>query len=90
MQILPLVLLPPIIRMVCTDAQHTDILISNQPIEKRQLYSAEFYDNVINAAPMHDLGKIAVKDAILRKPGAFTPEEYAEMKTHAAKGGTDR
>ncbi|MGN0691627.1 MAG: HD-GYP domain-containing protein, partial [Oscillospiraceae bacterium] len=54
--------------------------------ENEGRYSAEFYDNVINAAPMHDLGKIAVSDAILRKPGAFTPEEYAEMKTHAAKG----
>ncbi|MGN1422465.1 MAG: HD domain-containing phosphohydrolase [Oscillospiraceae bacterium] len=54
--------------------------------ENEGRYSDEFYDNVINAAPMHDLGKIAVEDAVLRKPGAFTPEEYAEMKTHAAKG----
>ena len=36
---------------------------------------------------MHDLGKIAVDDAILRKPGRFTPEEYEIMKTHAAEGG---
>jgi HD-GYP domain-containing protein (c-di-GMP phosphodiesterase class II) len=35
---------------------------------------------------MHDLGKIAVDDAILRKPGRFTPEEFEQMKTHAAKG----
>ena len=35
----------------------------------------------------HDLGKIAVDDAILRKPGRFTPEEYMEMKKHAAEGG---
>ena len=35
---------------------------------------------------MHDLGKIAVDDAILRKPGRFTPEEYEKMKTHAAEG----
>lgn len=49
-------------------------------------YSDSFFENVINAAPMHDLGKIAVADAILRKPGAFTPEEYEEMKTHAEKG----
>lgn len=48
--------------------------------------SDTFYENVINAAPMHDLGKIAVADAILRKPGAFTPEEYEEMKTHSEKG----
>ena len=41
----------------------------------------------IKAAPMHDLGKIAVDDEILRKPGRFTPEEYEKMKEHAAKGG---
>ena len=46
----------------------------------------EFCDDVIRAAPMHDLGKIAVDDAVLRKPGKFTPEEYNEMKKHAAEG----
>ena len=45
-----------------------------------------FYANVIKAAPMHDLGKIAVDDVILRKPGKYTPEEYAVMKTHSAEG----
>ena len=35
---------------------------------------------------MHDLGKIAVDDAVLRKPGRFTDEEYNEMKKHAAEG----
>ena len=46
----------------------------------------EFCKNMIQAAPMHDLGKIAVDDAVLRKPGKFTPEEFAEMKKHAAEG----
>ncbi len=45
-----------------------------------------FYRSLIKAAPMHDLGKIAVDDAILRKPGRYTPEEYEVMKTHAAEG----
>lgn len=45
-----------------------------------------FCRNVIKAAPMHDLGKIAVDDAILRKPGRFTPEEFEKMKAHAAEG----
>ena len=35
---------------------------------------------------MHDLGKIAVDDDILRKPGRFTPGEYDQMKRHAAEG----
>ncbi len=33
----------------------------------------DYLDKVIKAAPMHDLGKIAVDDAILRKPGRYTP-----------------
>jgi len=48
--------------------------------------SDKFYECLIKAAPMHDLGKIAVDDDILRKPGRFTEEEYDEMKTHAEKG----
>lgn len=48
--------------------------------------SDEFCKNIIKAAPMHDLGKIAVDDAILRKPGRFTPEEFEKMKAHAAEG----
>lgn len=49
-------------------------------------YPESFYNDVIMAAPMHDLGKIAVDDAVLRKPGKFIDEEYAQMKTHAQKG----
>ena len=45
-----------------------------------------FCEKLIKAAPMHDLGKIAVDDSVLRKPGRFTPEEYEEMKTHSAEG----
>ena len=48
--------------------------------------SKEFCKDIIKAAPMHDLGKIAVDDAILRKPGRFTPEEYEKMKIHTEEG----
>lgn len=41
---------------------------------------------IIKAAPMHDLGKIAVDDSILRKPGKFNQKEYEEMKKHAEEG----
>jgi putative nucleotidyltransferase with HDIG domain len=36
--------------------------------------------------PLHDLGKIGIEDAILRKPGKLTPEEFEVMKTHTTKG----
>jgi len=50
--------------------------------------SENYWDSVINAAPLHDLGKIAVDDAILRKPSGLTEEEYEKMKIHAQYGAT--
>ena len=41
---------------------------------------------VVHAAPLHDIGKVGIPDAILRKPGRLTPEEFAIMKTHAVIG----
>ncbi|MBQ7642072.1 MAG: HD domain-containing protein [Acholeplasmatales bacterium] len=42
---------------------------------------------IINAAPLHDIGKIAVSDLILCKPGKLTDEEFDKMKIHTTKGG---
>src|SRR4051812_23319744 len=38
------------------------------------------------AAPLHDLGKIAIPDSILLKPGRLSEEEFEVVKTHAAIG----
>lgn len=38
------------------------------------------------ASPLHDVGKLAVKDAILLKPGRLTPDEFTEMKKHTEFG----
>ena len=38
------------------------------------------------AAPMHDIGKIGIPDVVLKKPGAFTPEERAVMNQHSRMG----
>lgn len=38
------------------------------------------------AAPLHDVGKIAIPDSILLKPGRLTPEEFEQMKTHTTLG----
>ena len=46
----------------------------------------EDVDRIRLAAPMHDLGKVGIPDAILNKPGRFTDEEYAIMKSHSEKG----
>lgn len=39
------------------------------------------------AAPMHDIGKIVVPDAVLKKPGRFTPDEFKLMQRHTTEGG---
>jgi len=39
-----------------------------------------------HAAPMHDVGKIGIRDAVLKKPGSFTGEERAEMNRHPLIG----
>ena len=62
------------------------ILVDEMMKENKLGLSEEFCRDIIKAAPMHDLGKIAVDDAILRKPGRFTDEEYEKMKAHAAEG----
>ena len=45
----------------------------------------DYFQNIVKAAPMHDLGKITITDTILRKPGRLTSEEFEIMKTHATK-----
>ncbi len=39
-----------------------------------------------NGTPLHDIGKIGIRDAVLCKPGRLTTEEFEEMKTHTLKG----
>lgn len=41
---------------------------------------------ILNAAPMHDIGKIGIPDRVLLKPGKLDPEEWAIMQTHVAIG----
>lgn len=48
--------------------------------------TAEDVDRIADASVLHDLGKIAIPDAIMLKPGRLTDEEYEEMKLHTVKG----
>ena len=43
-------------------------------------------DMLLNASPMHDIGKIGIPDRILLKPGKFDPDEWEIMKTHTTIG----
>jgi len=53
--------------------------------EKLDLPSKEV-QNILYAAPMHDVGKIGIPDSILMKPGKLTDEEFGTMKTHSIIG----
>lgn len=46
----------------------------------------EYIDDVERSAPLHDIGKIAVSDMILNKPGKLTDDEFEIMKTHTTAG----
>ena len=52
----------------------------SEELQKRQLFAGQltdsYIDDVCKAAPLHDVGKIKIPDAVLQKPGKLTPEEY--------------
>ena len=57
---------------------------------KKGIYDEELrnidLESFISSARLHDVGKIAIPDSILNKPGRLSPEEFEIMKTHAAVG----
>ncbi len=49
-------------------------------------FTDEQIELIVNASALHDVGKIAIPDSILLKPGRLTEEEYEEMKKHTVYG----
>lgn len=68
---------------------YVNLMMHKMRHDKRyeDIVNKDYLVNVSNAAPLHDVGKIATPDRILQKPGKLTDEEYAVMKEHAARGG---
>ncbi len=48
---------------------------------------AAFVDQIFRSSPLHDIGKVAIADSILRKAGPLTPEEQLVMQSHTVIGG---
>jgi len=55
-------------------------------LDSKQKISNEFIENIFEAAPLHDIGKVGIKNSILLKPGKFTLEEFEQMKQHVKIG----
>jgi HD-GYP domain-containing protein (c-di-GMP phosphodiesterase class II) len=53
---------------------------------QRLRLSTEELELIRVGTPLHDIGKIGIEDAILRKPAKLTPAEFEVMKTHTTKG----
>ncbi len=51
-----------------------------------QVIDARFLADLYRCSPLHDIGKVAVPDALLLKPGRLTPEEYEVVKRHTVIG----
>jgi putative two-component system response regulator len=47
---------------------------------------AEHIDALAKAAPLHDIGKVAIPDSVLLKPGPLTADEWSVMRTHTTQG----
>jgi CHASE1-domain containing sensor protein len=58
----------------------------SEVLAKAAGWSAAEAEVIRQAAPMHDVGKIGIPDAVLRKPGKLTPEEFEVMRTHTLIG----
>ena len=50
------------------------------------LLTDDMVEMLYKSAPLHDIGKVGIPDAILLKPGKLTPEEFETMKTHTTLG----
>jgi HD-GYP domain-containing protein (c-di-GMP phosphodiesterase class II) len=69
--------------------EHVERMSSYAQVIARQMgLPAEDQALIKLAAPMHDVGKIGIRDSILLKQGRLTPDEYQAMKEHPAIGAT--
>ncbi|KAA3604451.1 MAG: HD domain-containing protein [Candidatus Scalindua sp. AMX11] len=53
----------------------------------KRIITDEFIEDLYDAAPLHDIGKVGIRDSILLKESKLTEEEYGKMKGHVQMGG---
>lgn len=69
-------------------ARYVELLAENLArIQKYCTYLSPVYiADLVKSAPLHDIGKVAIPDSILKKSGKLTPEEFEIIKKHCAYG----
>mgnify|MGYP000163900384 CR=1 FL=1 len=65
-------------------ARYSRLIAKNIALDHH--WDDEQVELIFMCAPLHDLGKIAIPDNILRKPGKLTDDEFEQMKTHTTSG----
>ena len=70
-------------------AKYVEIIARKLKSENKytHILTDKYIEDMIVAAPLHDVGKIHIPDAVLNKPGKLDDSEFAMMKSHAAAGG---
>lgn len=61
-------------------------IIAEEP-EYMEKMTEDIKNDLLRASSLHDIGKIAISDVVLKKPGSLTKEEYDDMKQHSKIGG---
>ncbi|CAN0627404.1 putative two-component system response regulator [Burkholderia multivorans] len=74
---------------ICRTQHYVRLLAEELQTHPRfaEFLTRETIDLLFKSAPLHDIGKVGIPDAILLKPGRLTPEEFEIMKTHTTLGG---
>ena len=70
-------------------AKYVEIIAKRLQSENKftKILTDKYIENMVVAAPLHDVGKIHIPDAVLNKPGKLDDNEFTMMKSHAAAGG---
>jgi response regulator RpfG family c-di-GMP phosphodiesterase len=63
-----------------------ELLYENNTYSER--ITPKFIDQIYQFSPLHDIGKVGIRDGILLKPGKLTNQEFAEMQKHTSYGAT--
>ena len=59
---------------------------ARKTVEYKDVLTDDYIELLVKAAPMHDIGKIVVPDAILKKPGKLTLDEFLQIQRHTVEG----